>query len=494
MKAHLLYKDADFSIPTVDPYEKNLLLNDLELNVILDTMASGDDDMRASCKAALLYSLESEEQILYRQAVLRDAFAHPGLVRDMYAVVSETLYRRKKEHVWLQSQMNALFRGAVEILRMTMEQLKKLRAVADVYEGKLESEGLRALVALLRAELSDVYFAEVNAHLDELSFNDGLLVGARFGEKLQGEKYTMRRLDKKGVKLKWMFAPSVSVSAKDEDGLKDLELRKARVINENVNVVAQATDHVLGFFTMLRDELAFYVGCLNLKDALAKAGMSVCMPKIACGVRRRVYANLYDASLPLIGNRNVIGNDLDEEGKVLYVITGANQGGKSTFLRSLGQAQLMTQAGMFVCATSYTAHICKGVYTHFRKEEDAKMDSGKLDEELERMSKIATALRPGATVLFNESFAATNEREGAEIGRQITQALLDSDIEVYTVTHLYSLSRPFYEKKDGAYVFLRAERLSDGGRSFRLTKGEPLRTGYGEDVYKKVFGEEIGNP
>ena len=106
------------------------------------------------------------------------------------------------------------------------------------------------------------------------------------------------------------------------------------------------------------------------------------------------------------------------------------------------------------------------------------------------MSRITEALRPGATVLFNESFAATNEREGAQIGRQITQALLDSGMEVFTVTHLYALSRPFYEKRDPGYLFLRAQRLSDGQRSFRLGEGEPERTGYGDDVYERVFGKE----
>ncbi len=490
MKTLLMYPDRVFQVPEEFAFEKELLLNDLELNVILDAMSKGDEPMRNACRAALLNYCADERDILYRQEILQELIAAPEFARDVYAIAVETLYRRRKEHVWLQSQMNALFRGAVEILRMTMEELKKLRAVADKYNGKFKSKGLVQLIGMLREELTDAYFAEVEAHLEELSFNDGMLISARFGEKLQGEKYTMRRLDKKGVKLKWMFAPSISISSKDEDGLKDLEVRKARVISENVNVLAQATDHVLSFFTSLRDELGFYVGCLNLRDTLTGAGHSVCIPAIAKGGRRRVYSNLIDASLPLIGVQSVIGNDMDYADKTLFIITGANQGGKSTFLRSLGQSQVMLQAGMFVAARSYTGHISSGIFTHFRKEEDAKMDSGKLDEELERMSKIVNAIKPGSVVMFNESFAATNEREGAEIGRQITQALLDSGVEVFSVTHLYQLSNPFYVKNDPGYVFLRAERLSDGQRSFRLSEGEPQRTGYGDDVYERVFGKE----
>ena len=138
MKTLLMYPDRAFSVPEEYPFEKGLLLNDLELNQILDAMAKGDGDMRKACEAALLNYCTEERDILYRQEILSELIETPQFAREMYAVAVETLYRRRKEHVWLQSQMNALFRGAVEILRMTMEQLKKLRAVADSYHGKMK--------------------------------------------------------------------------------------------------------------------------------------------------------------------------------------------------------------------------------------------------------------------------------------------------------------------------------------------------------------------
>ena len=64
------------------------------------------------------------------------------------------------------------------------------------------------------------------------------------------------------------------------------------------------------------------------------------------------------------------------------MITGANQGGKSTFLRSVGLAQLMMQCGMFVAAESLRASVGQRLFTHYKREEDAAMESGKLDEEL----------------------------------------------------------------------------------------------------------------
>ena len=115
----------------------------------------------------------------------------------------------------------------------------------------------------------------------------------------------------------------------------------------------------------------------------------------------------------------VIGNDVTGDQKALVMITGANRGGKSTFLRSIGLAQLMMQCGMFVPAESFRANVCHGVFTHFKREEDSSMGSGKLDEELRRMSGIVDQISPYSMALFNESFASTNEREGSEIARQI---------------------------------------------------------------------------
>ena len=186
--------------------------------------------------------------------------------------------------------------------------------------------------------------------------------------------------------------------------------------------------------------------------------------------------------------RRVVGNDGDADYKDLVIITGANQGGKSTFLRSIGLSQLMMQCGMFVPAEAFCANLCANLFTHYKREEDVSMKSGKLDEELSRMSDIVDHITSNSMVLFNESFAATNEREGSEIARQIVSALLERRIKVFYVTHLYEFAHSFYDKGMENAIFLRAERQADGTRTFKLIAGEPLQTSYGEDLYKGIFG------
>ena len=104
------------------------------------------------------------------------------------------------------------------------------------------------------------------------------------------------------------------------------------------------------------------------------------------------------------------------------------------------------------------------------------------------MSEIVDSVTPHSIVLFNESFAATNEREGSEIARQIVRALLEAGVRVFFVTHLFDLAHSLYLQKAAAALFLRAERQAGGQRTFRIAEGEPLPTSYGPDLYERIFG------
>jgi DNA mismatch repair ATPase MutS len=196
---------------------------------------------------------------------------------------------------------------------------------------------------------------------------------------------------------------------------------------------------------------------------------------------------LYDVSLALVMEGVVVGNDFDADGKHLIMITGANQGGKSTFLRSVGLAQLMMQSGMFVGATDFRANTMRGVFTHYRREEDPTMVHGKLDEELVRMSEIVDLVTPGCLLLCNESFASTNEREGSEIARQVVRAMTDFGVKVVFVTHMYELARALYAERSASARFLCAERRDDGHRTFRVIEGPPIPTSFGEDLYAQII-------
>jgi DNA mismatch repair ATPase MutS len=387
--------------------------------------------------------------------------------------------------------------GSVDLMETFLHVLRKLRSAAEENESNFESEGFRSLFAMLKKELSEQYLETIKNDLKELKFRKGALLSAELGNSNEGAHYVLRKAH--GKEQTWLdrllgkgpVSYSFRLDPRDEAGARILSDMRNRGISRVALALTQSSDHVLSFFKTLRTELAFYVGCLNLHSKLVSHGMPIAFPTpLPAGQHCHDFSGLYDVSLCLTVNRGVVGNALHTDHKNLVVITGANQGGKTTFLRSTGLAQLMMQCGLFVGADDFKAEICSALFTHYKREEDATMKSGKFDEELARMSEIAEHIVPNSMLLFNESFAATNEREGSEIATQIVRALLEKGMKVFYVTHLYEFARGFFDEKIDDAMFLRPERQADGTRTFRLIKGEPLETSYGEDLYRQVFAVE----
>jgi DNA mismatch repair ATPase MutS len=501
MKAYLMFRDRDFNPQAQLPTNTPDLVHDLELNTLFNAMALGDSFLFDIAKTAVLTGLNDIDSILYRQELLRDCLSNASVIREIYQIPIKSMDREHRRWLGIFTHSpSGVLNSAVNLMDMFIILLKELRVLADKHSEEFKSEGFKRFFAMIKNELSDDYFAEVEFHLKQLKFRDGVLISAELGKGNEGENYALRLPNgKKKIRLKDVFIKkspeySFTISERDDAGARALGDLKDRGENSAANSLAQATDHIENFFKMLRNELAFYIGCINLKEQLEQIGNPITfpVPELA-NIRQHTFQGMYDVSLALTMKQTIVGNNINAEGKNLAVITGANQGGKSTFLRSIGLSQLMMQAGMFVPAREFSANVCSGVFTHYRRKEDASMKSGKLDEELSRMSVIVDQIKPDSLMLFNESFAATNEREGSEIARQITSALLERNVKVFFVTHMYEFARIFYEKQMSDAIFLRAERKTGGRRTFKLTVGEPLPTSYGEDVFKVIFEKEVSN-
>jgi DNA mismatch repair ATPase MutS len=492
MKAYLLYPGQDFDFAAGLPPNHEDLVQDLELPTLLATMAAGDKFLLNVATRVLLTSLRDPELIRYRQRILADCIARPEVIRQMYAIAVAALQDKRGLWGFSSQHPSSILSSAVTQLEAFVVRLRELRQVADSYAAEFQSEGLTTLLRTLQLELDDDYFETLNHHLRQLRFRNGELVSMQLGPDNSGIGYVLRSGDarrswKELVGIDPRTSYSFTLPPRDEAGGQALSDIVSRGVSLVANAAAQSADHVTSYFTMLRAELGFYVSCLNLLDQL-EVRSPVTFPVPSAETRLDLSCtDLRDACLAL-RTEGVVGNDVDADGKSLIVITGANSGGKSTFLRSVGLAQLMMQAGLFVAACSYRASVCTAVFTHFIREEDASMVSGRLDEELTRMSAIADQISPYCLMLFNESFAATSEREGSEIGRQVVRALLEARVRALFVTHQFDFADGFYRAQDFPTLFLRAQRQSDAQRTFKLALAEPLPTSYGVDLYYRIGG------
>jgi DNA mismatch repair ATPase MutS len=497
MNVFLLCPDRDAPAENGLPFDSQEVMDDLAMNALFNAMAGEDSFLFDVARQTLLSSLEEPQGILYRQAILKDCLQHPEVIRQLYSVPLQAV--ENKDNLWMgviNHYPSSILSGGLEMLVMYTGLLKSLKQIADQHAEDFESQGLQRFFQMVRQELDDAYFTEVEMHIKTLKFDRGVFVSAELGPGNEGVNYTLRRSNRE--REGWMnraFAhksPSYThiLHPKDDYGARALADIRDQGINPVANAVAQSADHIEQFFTVLRRELGFYIGCLNLADQMRQLGEPLVFPQpVPAGERLLSCTGLYDICLALTTRQKVIGNDVRAEGQALVIITGANQGGKSTFLRSIGLGQIMMQCGMFVPAEAFSANLCTGLHTHYKREEDPTMTSGKFDEELGRMSAIVDHLLPNSILLFDESFAATNEREGSEIARQIVTALLEKQVKIFFVTHLVELACGFHQQQAPGILFLRAERGEDGSRNFKLVEGAPLQTGYGMDLYGRIFAE-----
>jgi hypothetical protein len=495
MKTFLMHPNRDFDAQP--PARESDFVQDLELGVLLSAAAAGDrylhDVMSAACAQAWTNDIAT---IFYRQEILKDCLANPSIVRDFYAITIEAFDR---DRVWgfslFRREPSLMVASGVRTLRGCLDILRRLRDTCLANADRFASRGFRQFFATLERDLDDAYLQAARADLDNLTFRHGLLLSAQVGDGGKADAVMLRKPQPRD--LSWMhriFRPrgagyTLRLHPRDDAGAQAFAELESRGLNLICDAVYESGQHVLNFLKALRTELAFYLGCLNLKERLDRIGEPVCFPDPQERDSRFRCRNLRDVCLALTMGRPVVGNDVAADGKPLVVITGANRGGKSTFLRSVGLAQLMLQCGLFVTADAFTASVRTGLFTHYKREEDRQMRSGKFDEELVRMSVIADDVRCGGLVLFNESFAATHESEGSEIARQIASALLDENVTVFFVSHMYAFARSFLQ--DDRVLFLRAERGDGAGRSFRLREAKPLPTSFGVDLYQRIFGDAL---
>lgn len=505
MKVRLLHHDREYKPQAELPWHAEMLAKDLALPVLFEAMAQGDACIAEVARRVVLTSLANDEAtIAYRQEILRDCLEHPAAVRELYELAGAAVAQTKKQHLgMLDRYPEWVLSSSIRHMTELLEIIRGLKRLAMRHETLFVAPGWRDFFTRLRIEVDDDYLATVNGHLHRLTFQDGILLSAALGQGNKGEDYRLHRpllageqswLARLGAWLLGVILSpkppphSFSLHPRDTGGARVLAGIRHQGVSQTAIALAQSADHVRSFFAALKNELAFYVGCLHLRARLVDMGAPVCLPvPEPLAARRFTCQGLYDICLALQIGRPVVGNDVQADGDHLVLITGANQGGKSTLLRGIGLAQCLLQSGLFVAAESMRASVCSGVYTHFKREEDVRLESGKLDEELGRMSRIVDHLTPHALVLMNESFAATNEREGAEIGRQIVSALVDNRVRVVCVTHMYELARHFFDRHHPAFLFLRAARAENGERSFKVEPGEPLPTSFGTDLYRALF-------
>lgn len=542
MKVCLLYEDRE-RVNEESYYDSASIIQDLGLKAIflisskdliyengeVKKVDKEDQYLVDTMRKVMLTPLETKEEIVYRQQIIADCLEHGELIRELYRIGSHVvqkwgeLGRGPREKM---QQSNPVIRlvSDIKVLHLFCDSLAEIRKLLEETDG-LASKGLTAFRESFFAEFTQEREKFVRKVLEDISFYTegsddedaaknrivkprivlecGLEDGLKFSSlKLEEVSSVSAKFYKPGSAMdriqefKNSRIPDSFSTVKDIRIGEQVQQLEYGIVSYLTERLKDLIDDFQTFFGQLKFQTAFYLAAVKLKAQIERFKMPWCFPEV-CGRRDLEFDDLRELVMGIEQRIDVVGNSCSLKGKDLLIVTGANQGGKSTFLRSIGIAQVMMQCGLMVAARSFESGIFPRIFVHFTRREDSAMNSGRLDEELKRMNGIVEQIGDGSLLLLNESFATTTEKEGSVIAYDIIRAMKEAGVKILTVTHLLSFARRVHEetkdRPEAGVDFLSAERMEDGRRTFRMIPHEPELTSFGLDLYQEIVEKKTGH-
>ncbi len=232
-------------------------------------------------------------------------------------------------------------------------------------------------------------------------------------------------------------------------------------------------------------EIQFYISYVEYIGKLKRKGFIFAYPTISYTKRLNVVAG-YDLALAfkrLGSGTDIILNDFCLEGdERIYVLTGPNQGGKTTFARAFGQILFLASIGCPVPCQKAELFLYDHIFTHFSTEENLSKSAGRLKEELSRLKSIMEKAKENSIIIVNELFATTTSHDAYTMGKKVLEHFIALDCICLYVTHIYELA--LISKKT---VSLVAAINSDKGaiRTYRIVRSPADGRAYANSIVEK---------
>ena len=239
-------------------------------------------------------------------------------------------------------------------------------------------------------------------------------------------------------------------------------------------------------------EFLYYIRCAEFIGGLMEKGCTFCeaQPETEDGtsMSAKGFYNL-KLAMNMENVSEIVPNDLTFDQKhTVYILTGANRGGKTTVTQAVGQLFVLAQGGLFVPAEQFRYVPCDCICTHFPADEDKTMDLGRLGEECVRFREMFSQATEKSLLLLNETFSTTSFEEGYYSARDSVKALLTKAVRTIYNTHMHKLgedAEAFTRESSGAGAASLIMRTEDGRRSFKVALAQPEGSSYAKDIAEK---------
>jgi DNA mismatch repair protein MutS len=400
--------------------------------------------------------LRDTESIAYRQEVMVD-LEDPDLAQAVEAFTERVgdarRYLNLVEQVYYKEHKEGWFLASVERYCEAVEHLSQ-----DLGEASLESRGLRAFREYLAAYVDSEAFGALQAEAEHLSDE---LSGIRYNLIIKGNHVTVRRYDGEidyGAAVEQTFEIFRQGTVKDYrrrfkgSGMNHVEAQVlegvARLHPEVFDALATFRVERSGFLdeTVMRfyREIQFYRAYLDYIRPLRRAGLSFCTPRVLNDRKEVVARGAFDIALARKLVREggaVVPNDVLLRGaERILVVSGPNQGGKTTFARMFGQLHYLASLGCLVPGTQAQLFLYDRLLTHFEREEDITTLRGKLEDDLVRIRGILDRATPDSLLIMNEIFASTTLSDAISLSKKVLDRVSQLDLLCVCVTFLDELA------------------------------------------------------
>ncbi|TCN27528.1 MutS-like protein [Kribbella orskensis] len=230
---------------------------------------------------------------------------------------------------------------------------------------------------------------------------------------------------------------------------------------------AEHADFVDPVIATFDREVQFYLAYLEYLEPLRSAGLPFCYPVVtdSKAIRATGTFDLALAAKLVRDGMEVVRNDFELSGpERILVVTGPNQGGKTTFARSFGQMHHLAALGLPVPGESARLLHCDRVLTHFEKEEDLQDLRGRLQDDLVRVHAILGEATGASIVILHEIFASTTLQDATVLGRRVLAEIAERDLLCVCVTFVDELASL------GEATVSMVSAVDDAGRPTRTYK------------------------
>lgn len=405
------------------------------------------------------------------------------------------------------------------------EALKK-----DIADMKVKTSELRSVTVGInlneRFEASSIGLVSVNnqyftksgiisGFCEKISSKDAVKNGTEwkenykyhpFSEADSGVHKTMDKAGKMSFTISNFAMSAMLASVPDKDSTTDVPHYMNQItdhmLSQTVKKLRELLDRYVSItitdITNLIPEFIYYIRFADYIRKLEEKGFRFCQAQVL--KQEETESDSYTASAQGLYNLKLTSNQTEEHFKIVtndfqfdeehlvYILTGANRGGKTTITQAIGQLFVLAQGGIFVPAESFRFYPVDCIFTHFPADEDKTVDLGRLGEECKRFKELFFASTKDSLILLNETFSTTSFEEGYYIAKDSVRAILKKGVRTLYNTHMHKLAFDIdgmnQENAKGKAVSL-IVKAEAGKRLFKVEIAQPEGMSYARDIAEK---------